>query len=135
MASEYACWPMAPVSKSTAGTWWQSTRYVVATLCLAAGSGISSTICDRPSLAPGSPRSVGHAPSAPRELSPNSPATWSGYCPRNCERLSRGLLRSQPGFFPTARLLVVIAFVSGWGYVFRALGILRKSLMSSVLQH
>ena len=54
MASEHACWPMAPVSKSTAGTWWQSTRYVVATLCLAAGSGISSTICDRLSLAPGS---------------------------------------------------------------------------------
>ena len=127
MASEHACWPMAPVSKSTAGTWWQSTRYVVATLCLAAGSGISSTICDRLSLAPGSPRSVGHAPSAPRELSPASPATWGGYCPRNCERLSMGLLRSQPSSIFTARHFAVVAIVSGYGLRLPGPGILRKA--------
>ena len=108
---------------------------LVATLCLAAGSGISSTICDRLSLAPGSLRSVGHAPSAPQELSPDWPATWSGYYPWDCDRLSSGLLNVAPSFFRTARVFVVIAFVSGYGYVFRALGILRKSLMSSVLQH
>ncbi len=68
MASEHAGRPMAPISKKHTRNVVAVVAYFVATLCLAAASGNSSTIRDHVSLPLGSLRSVCHAPFGPQEL-------------------------------------------------------------------